>query len=257
MKNNFYTEFIEFLSSQTIEKKHFSEHSNFLEINFPDRIIILIPLGSYPIFKHPNPTKNTLYIWEDLWLNKKEIIKNRITSLFHNNKRIFARKTEVRKITKEEATDFLSKNHLNFPLSGKFRYALFQEDIMVACIVFSRVRIYPRENAEALRSYEIIRHANLAGHTVTGGLSKLIKHFVREKTVKHLMTYVDKEWSQGDSYKKMGFTLTKQRKAIDILLTKPSYIREYPKAPITPFAKEKDQIIIQNLGSLKYELCLS
>ncbi len=47
------------------------------------------------------------------------------------------------------------------------------------------------------RSYEMVRFANVTGVTVTGGLSKLIKAFAEEVKPDDIMTYVDREWSDG------------------------------------------------------------
>jgi hypothetical protein len=83
-------------------------------------------------------------------------------------------------------------------------YGLFYREELMAAASFSNGRKMNRLPADK-RSYELIRFCSRAGYTVTGGLSKLLKHFVREKDAGDVMTYVDKQFSEGKAFLKAGF----------------------------------------------------
>ena len=55
------------------------------------------------------------------------------------------------------------------------------------------------------RSFELIRFCCKPGITVTGGLSRLTKAFCEEKKAGDIMTYIDKQVSDGRSFISAGF----------------------------------------------------
>jgi len=143
-------------------------------------------------------------LWEDEYLNHREKIDSRILSLLGISCRIYARQTKVRDISKAELDNFLTLNHLNSPIKAKYRYGLFREEKLVAVAAFSR-SCPIQSGGITYKSHELVRYCSLLNTTVVGGMSKLISHFELEKYPEHLMTYVDKEWSDGRTYKKLGF----------------------------------------------------
>lgn len=159
-----------------------------------------------------------VHLWEDVWLSKTEIVKSRIQSLLGKSKTIPARLTKLRRIDKPTLDVFLNENHLQGTTNAKLKYGLFlpkkyfrildnepnNEELLVAVASFSNGRNVVRGNVK-YRSYEMIRFANLCGFTVVGGFHKIIKGFVEEHKPDDIMTYADRDWSDGSSYEKLGF----------------------------------------------------
>lgn len=56
------------------------------------------------------------------------------------------------------------------------------------------------------RSYELIRFASLLGYAVIGGMDKLLKAFIEEHQPDDIMSYADRDWSDGRSYYKLGYS---------------------------------------------------
>ena len=172
--------------------------------------IYFVPIYSLVEFiapsKLPFQEIKTIRIWEDEYLHHNEIIDSRILSLIGISRRVYARQTEIKTIDKEALKAFLIKNHLNVPTSGKHRYGLYHQQEVVAVAAFSRsCPIHERD--KIYRSHELIRYCSLLNTTVVGGLSKLINHFEKDKKPEHLMTYVDREWSDGRNYQNLGFKI--------------------------------------------------
>jgi len=192
-----------------------------------------------------------VYLWEDLWTAKQDIVKSRIYSLFGLSKRVFARKTKLIKLHKPELIKFLKENHLNEPANGKFKYGLLLGDELIAAATFSASCPVHRGN-EVYKSHQLIRFCNKNGVTVVGGLSKLITHFIREQTPEDIMTYADLDWSNGKSYIKLGFKkigeLLPQKFTIDSV----SLLRNYKNTT----TQEKNCKHYYNQGSAKYLLDL-
>lgn len=206
-----------------------------------------------------------IHIWEDVWHQQMEIIKSRLLALLGNSVRIHGRLTQVRRIDKSVLDDFLIANHLQASVACRYKYGLFLKKQLVAVASFAGPRKMLR-NGEPYRSYELLRFANLRGHTVVGGLDKLLKAFIREHNPDDLMTYADRDWSDGHSYEQLGF----QR----IELTPPRYFwlnihtfqRHYPHRLVQDFPEikqipdeEKDNYLIEkgfcciaNAGNIKF-----
>jgi len=147
-----------------------------------------------------------IHLWEDVWKLKPNQVLARIKSLLGKNTRIHGRKTKVSKITKPVADAFLIENHLQGPVSSRYKIGLFEKEELVAVATFSALR--KMNHTENYKSAELIRFAVKAGYSITGGLSKLIAFFAETHKPNDLMSYADRDWSAGEAYTKLGFTLT-------------------------------------------------
>ena len=145
-----------------------------------------------------------LVLWEDIWLQKKELVKARIAALLGKTKKIYARHTNVIALDKTHAASFLNENHLMGFATAKFKLGLTYKGILVAVALFSSMKKYYR-NGVLYHSAELVRFANMKGVHVQGGLSKLLEHFIAERKPDDIMTYADKEWTVGNTYEKLGF----------------------------------------------------
>ena len=190
-------------------------------------------------------------IWEDQVIKHPEIIKSRLNSLLGQTKRIHARETEIKKIDQPVLASFLAKNHLNVPVKTKIKYGVFHEKELVAVAAFSKACPVDRGN-RIYRSHELVRYCSLLEHTVVGGLSKVIRHFIREHDPEDIMTYVDKEWSDGSSYEKLGFEIVEQTGPQTFFISTDSQNRYYS---IEEGRKKEGEHVefspIENMGNLK------
>jgi hypothetical protein len=161
-----------------------------------------------------------IHIWEDVWFRKLAVVQSRILALFQRSRRIHGRLCEVRRIDKATVDIFLQNNHLQTLTGAKYKYGLFVKAAYhtryadslgaealaqpVAVATFSTARKFVR-NGQVFRSFELIRFANLSFFTVVGGLDKLLAAFVAEHQPDDLMTYADRDWSNGHGYQQLGF----------------------------------------------------
>ncbi|MES2781125.1 MAG: hypothetical protein V4651_14625 [Bacteroidota bacterium] len=148
-----------------------------------------------------------IHIWEDIYEKYKVLVEARLLSIIGVRKRIHARQTTVVRIDKQQASTFLTMHHLQQYVSAYYKYALVYKDEIVAVATFSKSRVMT-DGVVPYRSYELIRFASKTGTTVTGGLGKLLNHFIEQHHPAHIMTYADRDWSNGEGYHKLGFTET-------------------------------------------------
>ncbi len=100
---------------------------------------------------------------------------------------------------------------------------------------------------EGKQSFELIRFCCKSGITITGGLSKLMKHFFEEKKAGDIMTYVDKQFSNGDSFAKAGFKKHSETPPLSFLVNKKTFERIAFKEDFD----EKQFYKTQNAGNIK------
>lgn len=191
--------------------------------------------------KHLNKTKlmeekgfQLFHIQSIHWNNpiKKEIWKSIINNKLGNSIKLFARKLKIIDLTnyKSFVKDFLNNNHLQGSCGYKFAYGLYNDRNEVYSIMtFGKSRF--NKNAE----YELLRFCNAKNFQVVGGASKLLKHFERIHKPKSLISYANRDWSQGNLYKQIGFKF--------IGITPPNY-----------FYIDMNENIISRISAQKHKL---
>ena len=184
----------------------------------------------------------------DIFVNNMEKVTAVVRSRLGLNKTIFARKTEVKKIPKDVAEEFLNAYHIMGATGSAFNYGLFSGEELMAVAAFSKGRKMDRLPSYK-RSFELIRFCTKSGITVSGGLSKLIKHFIREKDPGDIMTYVDKQFADGNSFIKMGFQKMGETEPVNFLVDRKTRVRKPISGPEN--YDEKKYYLARNNGNIK------
>jgi hypothetical protein len=193
------------------------------------------------------PDEMRISVALDQLVRREQQIFSIIRSKLQLNKKIFARKCTIKKINVTYAKLFLDAHHLMAYATAAFHYGLFSNDDLMAVAAFSKGRRMDRLPADK-RSFELVRFCCKDGITVTGGLSKLITHFITEKQPGDIMTYVDKQWSYGSGYLKCGFKLIGETKKQEFIVNKSTFERNYYKGEDYD---ERKSYLVQNGGNLK------
>jgi len=186
-------------------------------------------------------------VHQDWWESRPKVLISRIESKFGRiQNRLFARKLKLEKLTLPESKKFINEHHLMGWGGGQVSYALVNSEEIIAVAAFSKGRKMKYENPPYV-SAELIRFACKRGVHVVGGLDKLIQHYFRSKVVDEIITYVDKDWSDGSSFSQIGFELISESGPMQF---------EYDRALKTrvKLTDGTENPIIHSLGSLKMRL---
>ncbi len=252
-----FSEFMQQIGAQ----KHATRSSPFHLYLFEEKKLLIHFIDFITYKKNPLPetffsnlSSNTnlidhhiIHVWEDIWTQKKDLIKLRLQSIIGMAKKIHARKTEIVRMNKLQAAEFLNQYHLQGSTSAYYKYGLTHEDELVAVATFSKARTM-YDGPVYYRSYELERFASKAGVNIVGGLSKLMQHFIKTNQAKHLMTYADRDWSTGESYLKIGFKLIEETPPQSFCIDETTLTRYTDKQILAANNKVK----IYNSGSLKF-----
>lgn len=196
----------------------------------------------------PMLQKNETSIPIDYILRSPVKITSLILSKLQANKKIFARKCEIKKVDKETARHFLDAYHLMNSTQSASNLGLFYTNELIALASFSKGRKMNRLSPHQ-RSFELIRFCTKSGYTLTGGLSRLIKIFCEEKKAGDVMTYIDKELFDGRSFIAAGFKKHSETDPNYFLINKNTFERIPCKVDESFDAKKF--YLTHNSGSLK------
>jgi hypothetical protein len=199
-----------------------------------------------------------VHLWEDVWQNRPAQVIGRIRSILGINKRLHGRKTQILKVGQDVADEFWEKHHLQGKAKTKYRVALCIDSTPVAIAGFSNLR-YMKKGGPEYRSAELIRFATCTGYTVTGGFTKLLKHFITLYQPDDVMSYADRDWSLGKSYENAGFVLKEVSPPAEIWLDRHTLQRYFAHRLPEHALDDPHQtryIRIFNSGNLKYVLYL-
>jgi hypothetical protein len=250
------SDFIQYFSRFLVQNK--------IEFQLSDTNIFEIGDLQIKYITHIDEVENTpqkpIIIWRDQWIKYSEIVLSRLRSALNLNWKLPARVCKIRRISQPISETFLNKNHLQQSIGAKLKYGLYlpqayfrllpvnfksdSEDLLLAVMTFSGAKKYYFEDRVVL-SHELIRFSNLNGFNVVGGFSKMLKHFVIEKTPGNIMTYIDADWSNGENFSKLGFELVEK--------TSPLYfVLDENKNRLK--VRDRVEAEIMNSGSYKYIL---
>ena len=138
-----------------------------------------------------------IHIWD--WDDK-----NKILHLLQNDTDIiYARKCEIKEVSKVETDVFLNAYHLQGTCSGKqIRLGLYYNGELVYIITFGK----PRYNKNY--EYELLRLCS--SRKVVGGAERLFTYFINTYKPKNIISYCDNSKFSGSIYNRLGFILKSQ-----------------------------------------------
>ena len=183
-------------------------------------------------------------IWEDEWNIKRNICESFILNKLGKSRKIGARKCKIKNVTYMESKKFLDENHLQGDCKSSIRTALFLEDEMVSLMTFSKLRL-PVGGKSKENVWELNRFCNKTGHSIIGGASKLLNHFIKNNKVKEIQTYSDNMISNGDLYEKLGFSYKHT--------SKPGYWYSINGMRYHRFNFRKDKLVSKGADPNKFE----
>lgn len=155
---------------------------------------------------HLNKTKyaksyglELIHIFDYEWNERKEQVKSFLTSKLGKNKNlVYARKCELRQVSKQEAKTFLDTYHILGSCNFIKAYGLYLNNELLSMITIGR---HHRNGKQVVLS----RFIGKTNYTVVGGLSKLCK--AAHKEFGDFITWIDRRWSTGQSWLNNGWEL--------------------------------------------------
>ena len=187
-----------------------------------------------------------IHIFEDEWLDKKEIVKSRLRNILGvTYMTLYARKCDVRVVKGCVAQKFLEKNHIQGRCKGMYHYGLFYQDELVSLMTFGKMRQQRKYHENYDSCYELLRFCSKLNTNVVGAAGRLLIAFLRHIKPSEVISYADKRWSQGNLYKQLGFEHTHD--------SRPNYFYVVGQRRENRFKYRKGELVKEGYDSNKTE----
>jgi len=142
-----------------------------------------------------------LLIYEDEWLDKKEIFQNLIKNLInYSGHKLRIQQCVIKQITNKETDPFYEQYHYIGKARAKVHYGVFYQNQLIAAISFSK----PTRQTSKY-DYELTRMCSHPNYHIHGIWSKLLKLFISEYNPMSIVSFSDNRLFTGKVYEKMGF----------------------------------------------------
>ena len=147
-------------------------------------------------------------IWEDDWDNKSDIVKSQILNWLNlTSNKIFARKCQIKELYDTNLVkEFLDENHIQGYVNSNIKLGLFYKNEMVSMITFDKME--GRKKME-IDGWNLNRFCSKKNTIVIGGASKLLKFFINKYEPTRIISFADRDWSNGGLYYNLGFNFVK------------------------------------------------
>ncbi len=179
-----------------------------------------------------------IHVFEDDWLNRKEIVKSMIASrLGIYEQKIFARKCKCKildySLYKDLLQSFFDENHLQGFTHCDVFVGLIYNDELVQCMGFN-------EKGWHDGNTELTRMATKINTQVIGGFSKLMKFVTEVYGYKNITSYINRAWFNGKGYFNSGFKVVK--------INPPNYyyVVDFTRVHKSHFRKDKIKRLYEN-----------
>jgi hypothetical protein len=182
-----------------------------------------------------------MHIWEDDWLNKKEIVKSIIRNrLSKIDTKIPARKCQIRAVDTKQEKLFLNANHIQGWSSSQIKLGLYFGNELVSLMTFG----WRWTNSK--KEMELIRFCNKINTSVVGASSKLFKFFKDNYEFEKVISYSDYSIFDGSMYKNLGFN--------KVSLSEPNYFWVVDKVRRHRYNYSKKKLVARGFDKDKTEV---
>ncbi len=149
-----------------------------------------------------------IQIFEDEYINKKEIVLNKIKHILgisNSNNKIFGRKCLISEIDSSSAKYFLNKYHIQGFVSSSIYLGAFYNGELVAVMTFKKE---PNNSLD----FELNRFASNYNYVCCGVGGKLFSYFIKNYNPNIIKSFADRRWTINEDnnlYIQLGFKFDK------------------------------------------------
>ncbi len=146
-----------------------------------------------------------IHIWEDDWINKKRILESQISNWLGLTKnKIYARRCDIKEIKQDKVSKFLNNNHIQGIDISNIKIGMFFDNELISVMTFNKL-----EGRKKMKDgcWNLSRFCNKLNFSIVGGSSKMLNFFIKRYKTNRIISYADRDWSTGNLYNKLGFSL--------------------------------------------------
>ena len=142
-----------------------------------------------------------MQIFEDEWIFKKHIIKNKLKILFNKvSNKIHARKCIIKEIAYSEKSKFLELYHLQGNDTSFINVGAFYNNELISVLTLSKHRLSLGKKEHSINSIELSRFAIINDAIVNGIFSKMLSYVINKYNfIDEIISYADSRFVNKNS----------------------------------------------------------
>lgn len=144
-----------------------------------------------------------VHIWENEWIDQRELCEAFIRSIIASSSKMYARKLEIRSVSVKDQRDFLIKYHFQGYVGATICLGLYNDDELLQMMSLKRL--------DNLNNYEIGRLCTKSGYSIVGGSERLFKNLLKDITYSSIISYNNLDKFTGEVYSRLGMKLDRER----------------------------------------------
>lgn len=151
----------------------------------------------------------SIFIYEDEWVNNKELIRSKLEHILNINSnipKVGARKTTIVRIDNKTEKEFFNKYHIQGYGQSTIAFGAYYKDELLAVMAFKK--LFKNKN-----DYDLTRFATNFNYVCQGLGSKMLSYFINHYVPDSVVSFADKRWTtdkDNNLYTKLGFSLEYQ-----------------------------------------------
>lgn len=150
-----------------------------------------------------------IHVFEDEIINNEALVLNKIRHILNihdeKDRKIYGRKCFIKQIYKNDAKQFLDKNHIQGFVSSSIYLGAFFDDELIAVMSFKNGNIKNK-------GWELTRFATKNNTICSGVGGKLFKYFINMEQPSMVYSFADRRWTidiNNNLYTKLNFVIDK------------------------------------------------
>ena len=178
--------------------------------NIPEKYIKNIDYHINKLLMCESKGLHLITIFEDEWLLKQNIVKNRIQHILGKSQSTVLRASEcvIKQVSQDEKNMFLNKFHIQGTDPSNICLGLYNNDLKLVCIMtFTNGSISKGIKVQNSNIWELNRFCSDPNYFVHGGSQKLLSYFKQNFKWEKIFSYADRRWtnSKHNLYLNLGF----------------------------------------------------
>ena len=144
-----------------------------------------------------------IQVFEDEWIEHHDIVLKKIKHILglNDNRKVYARKCDVKEIDKHIAYDFLDKNHIQGSADSSIALGAYYNDILMGVMTFTE---------ESKNHWNLTRFATNNNFRCIGIAGKIFSTFLTIYKPFYIKSFADRRWTLSEEknlYVQLGFNL--------------------------------------------------
>jgi hypothetical protein len=143
-----------------------------------------------------------IHVFENEWLDKKEIVQSIILSKLKKFKEtIHSKECIIKEVITSEKIFFLQNNHIQGDCFSSVNIGLWYKNELVSIVCFNEI---------STNNFKLLRFCDKLNTQVINSFDKILNYFQKTNSIKKITVLSDKRYNNSGFYENFGFNILEE-----------------------------------------------